>query len=116
MTKDTLISTYGKHIAEDMFQQLCAHISDNPMTIAAKDDSFHLIGALNEIRDGLMLPPGMQIQVAGLRPVPGYPFAIFHQVRLWPAVDRSQDNRFTFQGRSGTGLPLYHHESSVSGP
>lgn len=25
----------------------------------------------------------MQIQVARLRPVPGYPFAVFHQVRLW---------------------------------
>lgn len=63
MTKDTLISTYGKHIAEDMFQQLCAHISDNPMTIAAKDDSFHLIGVLNEIREGLILPQGCKFRL-----------------------------------------------------
>ena len=65
MTKDTLISTYGKHIAEDMFQQLCAHISDNPMTIAAKDDSFHLISALNEIREGLILPQGCKFRLQG---------------------------------------------------
>lgn len=65
MTKDTLISTYGKHIAEDMFQQLCAHISDNPMTIAAKDDSFHLIGVLNEIREGLILPQGCKFRLQG---------------------------------------------------
>lgn len=65
MTKDTLISTYGKHIAENMFQQLCAHISDNPMTIAVKDDSFHLIGVLNEIREGLILPQGCKFRLQG---------------------------------------------------
>lgn len=65
MTKDTLISTYGKHIAEDMFQQLCAHISDNIKTIAARDDSFHLIGALNEIREGLTLPQGCRFRLQG---------------------------------------------------
>ena len=65
MTKDTLISTYGKHIAEDMFQQLCAHISDNIKTIAAKDDSFHLIGVLNEIREGLILPQGCKFRLQG---------------------------------------------------
>lgn len=65
MTKDTLISTYGKHIAEDMFQHLCAHVSDNLMTIAAKDDSFHLIGVLNEIREGLILPQGCKFRLQG---------------------------------------------------
>ena len=65
MTKDTLISTYGKHTAEDMFQQLSAHISANFKTIAAKDDSFHLISALNEIREGLILPQGCKFRLQG---------------------------------------------------
>lgn len=65
MTKDTLISTYGKHTAEDMFQQLSAHISANFKTIAVKDDSFHLIGVLNEIREGLILPQGCKFRLQG---------------------------------------------------
>ena len=65
MTKETLISNFSEHTTEDMFQQLCAHISDNPMTIAAKDDSFHLIGVLNEICEGLILPKGCKFRMQG---------------------------------------------------
>ena len=65
MTKDTLISNFSEHTTEDMFQQLSAHISANFKTIAVKDDSFHLIGALNEIRDGLMLPQGCKFRLQG---------------------------------------------------
>lgn len=65
MTKDTLISNFILYTTEDMFQQLSAHISANFKTIAVKDDSFHLIGALNEIRDGLMLPQGCKFRLQG---------------------------------------------------
>lgn len=66
MPKDTLISTtYDKHTAEDMFQHLCAHISANFKTIAAKDDNFHLLGALNEIREGLILSQGCKFRLQG---------------------------------------------------
>lgn len=62
MTKDTLISNFSVHIAEDMFQQ---YISANFKTIAVKDDSYHLIGVLNEIREGLILPQGCKFRLQG---------------------------------------------------
>lgn len=65
MTKDTLISNFSVHTAEDMFQQLSAHISPNFKTIVAKDDSFHLIGVLNEIREGLILPQVCKFRLQG---------------------------------------------------
>ena len=65
MTKDTLISNFSEHTIEDMFQHLCAHISANFKTIAVKDDSFHLIGVLNEIREGLILPQGCKFRLQG---------------------------------------------------
>ena len=39
MTQDTLISKYSEHIAEDMFQYLCAHIGANLKTLVAKDEN-----------------------------------------------------------------------------
>lgn len=62
LTKDTLISNFSVHTAEDMFQQLSAHISANFKTIAVKDDSYHLIGVLNEI---LILPQGCKFRLQG---------------------------------------------------
>ena len=47
MTQDALISKYSEHIAEDMFQHLCAHVGANLNTIVVKDDSYSLLGALN---------------------------------------------------------------------
>ena len=60
--------------------------------------------------------PRMQIQIAGVRLVSGYSIAVFHQVWLWPVVDRSKDFSAAFQGRSRKVLPFYHHRSSASRP
>lgn len=65
MTQDTLICKYSEHIAEDMFQHLCAHIGANQNTIVVKDDSYSLLGALNEIRKGLILPQGCKFRLQG---------------------------------------------------
>ena len=65
MTQDALISKYSEHIAEDMFQHLCAHVGANLNTIVVKDDSYSLLGALNEIRKGLILPQGCKFRLQG---------------------------------------------------
>lgn len=65
MTQDALISKYSEHIAEDMFQHLCAHVGANLNTIVVKDDSYSLLGALNEIRKGLMLPQVCKFRLQG---------------------------------------------------
>lgn len=57
MAQDTLITSYSEHIAEDMFQHLCVHVGANLKSIVAKDESYSLLGALNEIRNF----PGVQI-------------------------------------------------------
>ena len=65
MTQDALISKYSEHIAEDMFQHLCAHVGAKLNTIVVKDDSYSLLGALNEIRKGLILPQGCKFRLQG---------------------------------------------------
>lgn len=65
MTQDALISKYSEHIAEDMFQHLCAHVGANLNTIVVKDDIYSLLGALNEIRKGLILPQECKFRLQG---------------------------------------------------
>lgn len=65
MTQDALFSKYGEHIAEDMFQHLCAHVGANLNTIVVKDDTYSLLGTLNEIRKGLILPQGCKLRLQG---------------------------------------------------
>lgn len=65
MTQDALISKYSEHIAEDMFQHLCAHVGANLNTIVVKEDSYSLLGALNEIRKGIILPQGCKFRLQG---------------------------------------------------
>ena len=65
MTQDTLIPTYSEHIAENMFQKLCAHVGANLNTIVVKDESYSLLDALNAIREGLMLPQGCKFKLLG---------------------------------------------------
>jgi len=48
-----------------MFQHLCAHVGANLNTIVVKDDSYSLLGALNEIRKGLILPQGCKFRLQG---------------------------------------------------
>ena len=65
MSKDTLISDCSEHIAEDMFQHLCAYIGANLNKICGHERSFSLIGVAKEICAVVSLPEDCSLKFKG---------------------------------------------------
>ena len=65
MESENEIAVLAGHIAEDMFQQVCAYVGANMHRLGGKDQDYTLKGAWVSIQEGLSLPKGCSFKFRG---------------------------------------------------